>query len=515
MPVKVSSQTLRVALQNASPISRLPPEILSSIFKWVRGNYSWYPYWHYTWVPAITHVCATWREVALQTPRLWASVFLYPVDWGHEVLRRAKGVPLDIMMRGLPSTDDPIDTDKCISLMKAGFKEPHRVSHIDITFFKRPEEIAKAFSELIGISNMPLLESIYINGDRDAPCRVLDGSFMAPESTPRLTTLISRDCFLDFTAPRFQNLCHLELESNRGPLITDLHAFCVALGEMHDLAKLNMSFVLPRWTEEETIQTLIQTPILLPSLRRVDILQQCDPIPFFKCTRAPKISYAYIWLVSCFDYLDAAANTKEIYKFAAFGSLSGDEHESTEYHLRIVDQDGTLEMDHTEDTGNKKTTKTLSLHFDDSLHSDDFWPFNPPQSPVTSLSVYHEDSPSDELLVYIHALSRTDTVTTLGIPYNLLFNPEVIGVLGRFSALEELFLDSVPEDEESAFQLLICLRRREQQGFPRLKELSVSPLGRDINPHIIAMLKQLVDSFTTSWSVRRTQIDYAARYLGR
>ncbi|KAJ8488524.1 hypothetical protein ONZ45_g13933 [Pleurotus djamor] len=480
MAAETHSETLQVA---ASPISKLPPEILSAIFKWVRGNYSGYPYWHYSWVPAITHVCATWREVALRTPRLWAFAFLYPVDWGHEVLRRAKGVSLDILMRGLPSTDDPIDAAKCVSLMKAAFEEPHRISSIDITFFKQSEEISNALSELIGASNMPLLESIYINGDYDNPCRVLDGTFMTPESTPRLTTLIVMDCLLDFTTPRFQKLSFLEIESNCNPLITDLHAFCVALGEMHDLVKLFLSYALPSHTEEETIQGLVQNPIVLPSLRHIEILDTSVLLLMLKCARAPKLGYANISL-----------------------------YETTEYHLRIFDRENNRGIEHAQVTKNKDTCKSLCLRFD--VDSEGFWAFVPPHTPVTSFALSYEGAPSEYISDYMTSLSQLNIIRTLQLPYDILFSPRPPGVLGHFSALKELFLPSFPPDDKTAIQLLACLEYRQMVGFSRLKELSLSGEGENLSPCIVEMLRESADSFNTGHSARRSQID-SFRYLGR
>ncbi|KAJ8472642.1 hypothetical protein ONZ45_g16580 [Pleurotus djamor] len=310
--------------RNASlPSTSLPPEILSFIFELVRDRYTWFDPGKYdSWIPAVTHVCAAWREVALQTPQLWTFASLYPLEWGNEVLRRAKGAPLDVSVCGKLFGDDLNSMNEGISLMKAAFSELDRVRSIDLSLpAQQPDTVLKTLSELVCPSFMPLLESIAIQSPFRA-CRVLDGTFVTDDSAPRLKRLILGDCLLDLSTPRFKRLCYLELESTLSPAtrITDLRSFCIALGEMHDLVELKLSDVIAEHVDEDTLQAMIFNPIQLPSLRRIEVLETCVPLPIFRCTRAPRLVYAYISLYDFLGYEDVSDNLEEIYKFAAFGT---------------------------------------------------------------------------------------------------------------------------------------------------------------------------------------------------
>ncbi|KAI0041978.1 hypothetical protein FA95DRAFT_1639067, partial [Auriscalpium vulgare] len=80
-----------------SPTSRLPPEVLAYVFEWlilvspadVEGRLGW--------IESVTHVCRSWREVALGRPALWRRIsFTIGLEWAKEMLARAKSAPLVI-----------------------------------------------------------------------------------------------------------------------------------------------------------------------------------------------------------------------------------------------------------------------------------------------------------------------------------------------------------------------------------------------------------------------------------
>ncbi|EPQ53255.1 hypothetical protein GLOTRDRAFT_131529 [Gloeophyllum trabeum ATCC 11539] len=83
-------------------IARLPPELLAEVFM-AYAELSTSEYVDYgTTVPPyisrfrITHVRHHWREVALQTPRLWAEVVMAKLPCVKEMLARSKEAPLSV-----------------------------------------------------------------------------------------------------------------------------------------------------------------------------------------------------------------------------------------------------------------------------------------------------------------------------------------------------------------------------------------------------------------------------------
>ncbi|KAI0046267.1 hypothetical protein FA95DRAFT_1494286, partial [Auriscalpium vulgare] len=85
------------------PSSRLPPETMGHVFTilafidpprrdnpWVKMSLGWL---------LATHVCRRWRDIALQTPTLWADItfpFIFGEHWATAFSSRAGGMPLTI-----------------------------------------------------------------------------------------------------------------------------------------------------------------------------------------------------------------------------------------------------------------------------------------------------------------------------------------------------------------------------------------------------------------------------------
>ncbi|KAJ8475208.1 hypothetical protein ONZ45_g15686 [Pleurotus djamor] len=259
---------------------------------------------------------------------------------------------------------------------------------------------------------------------------------------------------------------------------------------------------------------MIETPIILSNLREVYISEICVPLSIFKCTRAPHLHYASFSLVCSFDHHDFHEIIEEIYEFAAFGSYATDTEEPTEFHLGITESKDYQVMNYTQATGNSDTPfKTLSFRFNE-LNSDDFWSNVPPIEPVSSLSLHFEYNAdvSDQVLEYITSLSESDAITTLELPYNVLLGHELMGDLACFPNLKELIFRSFPRRTETAIQLSVWLKLREARQLPRLQELNIEGWDKGIDSGISNLLRNEVDSLTTSRSDRSIEISLSRNF---
>ncbi|KAJ8515920.1 hypothetical protein ONZ45_g6710 [Pleurotus djamor] len=159
--------SLKRDLNHHSPTAKLPPEILSRIFLLVksqtRRNYE-YPFLRNSddsaemgsgWLQ-LASVSHRWREIALQTPRLWATIdFKYPLH-AAEWLERSKSAPLQININLSSSTSD---STPLLSTIKTALSQSSRLSDLKMTF--KNDEILGHVLPVTALSTMaPVLEKI-------------------------------------------------------------------------------------------------------------------------------------------------------------------------------------------------------------------------------------------------------------------------------------------------------------------------------------------------------------------
>lgn len=96
---------LKIERNSISPVARLPPEILSSIFVAFAGlnqeprpGPSYYLGESTRTVPwsVLTEVSQHWRGVALGCPQLWSRIVFHKSGWAQLMLQRSKDAPLYI-----------------------------------------------------------------------------------------------------------------------------------------------------------------------------------------------------------------------------------------------------------------------------------------------------------------------------------------------------------------------------------------------------------------------------------
>ncbi|KAI0040251.1 hypothetical protein FA95DRAFT_1472499, partial [Auriscalpium vulgare] len=92
--IQLAISSLHIRRNAYLPVSRLPPEMLAKIFQflvlldleWTREGLGWI---------AVTHVCASWRAIALGCPSLWTNLtFRLGMEWAETMLGRSRGLPL-------------------------------------------------------------------------------------------------------------------------------------------------------------------------------------------------------------------------------------------------------------------------------------------------------------------------------------------------------------------------------------------------------------------------------------
>ncbi|EMD37884.1 hypothetical protein CERSUDRAFT_114525 [Gelatoporia subvermispora B] len=129
------------------PISRIPPEVLSDIFKQYATSVlhtpkgpgplppsyvlqpqvfqnMLVPDCGYAWTKVI-EVCHHWRKVALSTPRLWNDILVTNPEWMEKVLSRTAQVPLHVCAR--------LAYDRTrVDALKLVLRETHRVADLKI-----------------------------------------------------------------------------------------------------------------------------------------------------------------------------------------------------------------------------------------------------------------------------------------------------------------------------------------------------------------------------------------------
>jgi hypothetical protein len=92
-----STRALKSRRNTLAAISRLPPEILATIFTFLSASTWNEKDVHLDWI-RVAHVCRRWREAALDHPRFWNHInFTKLTSAGMaEVLARAKMAPLHL-----------------------------------------------------------------------------------------------------------------------------------------------------------------------------------------------------------------------------------------------------------------------------------------------------------------------------------------------------------------------------------------------------------------------------------
>ncbi|KAF9245224.1 hypothetical protein BU15DRAFT_41300 [Melanogaster broomeanus] len=215
---------LRTQRNALSPISRLPPEILATIFvhcaRLYFGDFRLPCAWQVPpWVN-VSYICRHWRDVALNCAPLWTFLFVSSQRWTEELLSRSKMAPLKIRMdmRYSKQSHESRFLEKVVAYAE-------RIQDLSLRLTRHTaEEILPKLS-----SRAPFLKTLHVTveksgylGERHV---VLDTLFNG--DTPALRTLELSNCHISWSSSVLGGLTSLrlrDLTSSSQPTVTELIA---------------------------------------------------------------------------------------------------------------------------------------------------------------------------------------------------------------------------------------------------------------------------------------------------
>lgn len=183
-------------------VSKLPPEVLSMIFESLAFSApprhdSYYTRDAYGHLLPATQVCRQWRQVALESPRIWGCIFGFASPRIVELfLERAKSAPLYLLAPGYYSNE---------KTLLAVLNHLDRLKEINLEC--KPEWVKRIISE-----PTPQLEVITLKNASHSP---LDGLQFLADAFPALRHLSLTDYTFQARTASLINLRSLMIRSNR------------------------------------------------------------------------------------------------------------------------------------------------------------------------------------------------------------------------------------------------------------------------------------------------------------
>ncbi|KAI0766629.1 hypothetical protein BD413DRAFT_569176 [Trametes elegans] len=273
---------LKGRLNTMTTIARLPPELLSEVFMHVvRDSYdtrqqSYHPYYgasrFYAWVE-ISHVCRSWRSIALNTPRLWGHLILTRKSVVDHVLPRSKKAPLLVCASILSANDERARILEEVMQESSRLKElrlsgPARLVQEFCTKIKEPANLL----ETMVLSDSSSTPYGYNLGDSSIPVTLFQGQLS------RLRHLEIRRLVFSWKLPVFSaSITRLVLfgRMDSYSLMGAFDHMLDALDTMPNLQHLELDDAIPRLPDDAKTLSTPQRSVTLSRLQRLVLSGTC------------------------------------------------------------------------------------------------------------------------------------------------------------------------------------------------------------------------------------------------
>lgn len=218
--------TLRTHHNSLSPIcSTFPSELLAEVFAYLSLSEKPGPYFMTRslrrsptravlgWIK-VTHVCRHWRNVALDYSSLWGNIsYEIGPKWTKLMMERAKAAPLTLKQRMR------MDTQRAADLGEPQFISSRMSQMEELELYGHPVDLRKIMRELQNKA-APRLKTLSLRCIHHAnvPAHLMlhleDGLFSGG-NTPRLRTVIFKNCRFSWTSPLLSNLTYLAIYQDK------------------------------------------------------------------------------------------------------------------------------------------------------------------------------------------------------------------------------------------------------------------------------------------------------------
>ena len=229
-----------------SIIARLPPEILSTIFKCVAAAGAQQSHLvgsKIRWIH-VTHVCSHWRRVALEDPSLWTTIPFSHHRWASEMLERSKMASLTIMINLYAK--DPV----YVKLVESSLTRIARIQTLclrqNLTFLY-DDMLTTILANLV--EPAPRLESLEVSFNDRVSVHTLPSGLFSGDA-PRLRELELHECALAWDVPFLRNLTTLKMYFVPPTTRPSISQVLAALSNMSHLHTLVLQSILPEGSPE-------------------------------------------------------------------------------------------------------------------------------------------------------------------------------------------------------------------------------------------------------------------------
>lgn len=271
-----------------SIISRLPPEILSTIFRYVADSFR-YAY-RMEWIQ-ISHVCTHWRRVALECRSLWTNIASSYPKWAKEILQRSQETPLTVL---IDVSDSKYDSRRR-HLVQNILENMPRIRKLSFYHNHGYEDVLETILQDF-VLPAPLLERLKLSMKDMKPHALPRDVFSG--QTPRLRQLVLRNCNLVWASPFLHNLTVLKVDSVVHTARPSMREAINALRNMPNLRVLDLRHALPALVDAAS-ESDSEPTVLLTHLTQVRLESDMPECIYFlsHLTYPPTVSIKLVCVV--------------------------------------------------------------------------------------------------------------------------------------------------------------------------------------------------------------------------